>query len=95
MPLQDLIPCSPEPPLGIPSNDDIEAVIRMATAASADRSPAPLKDTRTQLFVGNVCPLPGLLLRPHSLSSFRTASAGRTSKISFEKQALFSARMSR
>lgn len=36
-----------------PSNEDIEAVIQMATSATNGRSPAP-KDTRTQLFVGNV-----------------------------------------
>lgn len=39
-----------------PTNEDIEAVIQMAT--SARPSPdgrGPLKDTRTQLFVGNVC----------------------------------------
>lgn len=43
---------SPQP---VPSNDDIEAVIRLATATTADRPPCPLRDTRTQLFVGNVC----------------------------------------
>jgi hypothetical protein len=45
---------SPTPSLP-PSNDDIEAVIQMATSAR----PTPdgrggLRDTRTQLFVGNV-----------------------------------------
>lgn len=39
-----------------PSNDDIEAVIQMATSArsSPDGRAGPVKDTRTQLFVGNV-----------------------------------------
>jgi hypothetical protein len=40
-----------------PTNDDIEAVIQMATSSGMSqdsRSPAPLRDTRTQLFVGNV-----------------------------------------
>lgn len=40
-----------------PTNDDIEAVIQMATSSAMSkdsRSPAPLRDTRTQLFVGNV-----------------------------------------
>jgi hypothetical protein len=40
-----------------PSNDDIEAVIQMATSSSKtqdSRQLAPLRDTRAQLFVGNV-----------------------------------------
>lgn len=40
-----------------PTNDDIEAVIQMATSSrqSQDsRQLAPLRDTRAQLFVGNV-----------------------------------------
>lgn len=48
---------SPTPSVA-PSNDDIEAVIQMATSArpSPDGRPGgPLRDTRTQLFVGNVC----------------------------------------
>jgi hypothetical protein len=42
-----------------PSNDDIEAVIQMATSArsSPDGRAGPVKDTRTQLFVGNVSTL--------------------------------------
>ncbi|KAG6824826.1 hypothetical protein H0H92_005689, partial [Tricholoma furcatifolium] len=38
------------------SNDDIEAVIQMATSSrsSPDTRPLPSKDTRTQLFVGNL-----------------------------------------
>lgn len=43
-----------------PSNDDIEAVIQMATSdarASLDGRAGPLRDTRTQLFVGNVSDL--------------------------------------
>ncbi|KAH7886904.1 hypothetical protein F5I97DRAFT_1076702 [Phlebopus sp. FC_14] len=49
-----LLAHSPTPP-GAPSNDDIEAVIKMATSSrpSTDR-PGPLRDTRTQLFVGNL-----------------------------------------
>ena len=34
------------------TNDDIEAIIQLAT--SSQPSPSPHKDTRTQLFVGNV-----------------------------------------
>lgn len=39
-----------------PTNDDIEAVIQMATSArpTPDGRPVPPRDTRTQLFVGNV-----------------------------------------
>ncbi|KAJ8586786.1 hypothetical protein M405DRAFT_822775 [Rhizopogon salebrosus TDB-379] len=40
-----------------PTNAAIEAVIQMATSSGNpqdSRSPAPLRDTRTQLFVGNV-----------------------------------------
>ena len=47
----------PPPPAPAPSNADIEAVIQMATS-NPGRLPI-LKDTRTQLFVGNV--------RSHSL----------------------------
>ncbi|KAG6333894.1 hypothetical protein ID866_5196 [Astraeus odoratus] len=52
-PLSDIVSSSSEAQPTIPSNDDIEAVIRMATA-SADRPLAPPRDTRTQLFVGNL-----------------------------------------
>jgi hypothetical protein len=45
---------SPTPSLP-PSNDDIEAVIQMATSArSTPDGRGGLRDTRTQLFVGNV-----------------------------------------
>ena len=46
------IPASPR----APTNEDIEAVIKMATSTrpTADGRPPPGKDTRTQLFVGNV-----------------------------------------
>jgi len=46
----------PPIPVVTPSNDDIEAVIQMATSSrsSPDGRPGPPKDTRTQLFVGNV-----------------------------------------
>ena len=37
-----------------PSNDDIEAVIQMATSAHAAAVHLPPRDTRTQLFVGNL-----------------------------------------
>ena len=48
-------PKSPSPPPQ-PSNDDIEAVIQMATSAgqTPDGRSIPIKDTRIQLFVGNV-----------------------------------------
>ncbi|KAF7763533.1 hypothetical protein Agabi119p4_8070 [Agaricus bisporus var. burnettii] len=48
-------PKSPSPPPQ-PSNDDIEAVIQMATASrqNPDGRSGPPKDTRTQLFVGNL-----------------------------------------
>ncbi|CAL1699204.1 unnamed protein product [Somion occarium] len=41
---------------GTPTNDDIEAVIQMATSARSGSSNAtnPPRDTRTQLFVGNL-----------------------------------------
>ena len=47
---------SPDPPYKL-TNDDIEAVIQMATTArpAPDGRPVPPRDTRTQLFVGNVC----------------------------------------
>ncbi|KAH8101185.1 RNA-binding domain-containing protein [Cristinia sonorae] len=37
-----------------PSNDDIEAIIQMATSGVSGRSGPPPRDTRTQLFVGNL-----------------------------------------
>lgn len=42
-----------------PTDDEVEAVIRMATSTrpTPDGRPPPGKDTRTQLFVGNVSPL--------------------------------------
>ncbi|KAI6116286.1 RNA-binding domain-containing protein [Pisolithus croceorrhizus] len=51
---QDLVLLSSDLPPPIPSNDDIEGVIRMVTASSVDRPQAALRDTRTQLFVGNL-----------------------------------------
>lgn len=70
------------------TNDDIEAVIQMATSSrsSADGRSGPLKDTRTQLFVGNVR---FFYLAPnwtHNLRfscSFHTVYAGRTSRTFF------------
>lgn len=53
-PLSDLVLLSSDLPPPIPSNDDIEGVIRMVTASSVDRPQAALRDTRTQLFVGNL-----------------------------------------
>ncbi|KAF5389657.1 hypothetical protein D9757_004115 [Collybiopsis confluens] len=46
---------SPTPPIA-PTNEDIEAVIQMATSSrsSPDGRAGPAKDTRTQLFVGNL-----------------------------------------
>ncbi|TFY77898.1 hypothetical protein EWM64_g6111, partial [Hericium alpestre] len=49
----------PAPPIqreSPPTNDEIDAVIQLATSsrASADGRPLPLKDTRTQLFIGNL-----------------------------------------
>jgi hypothetical protein len=46
----------PAPSLGMPTDDDIEAIIQMATSARPSSRVSPLKDTRTQLFVGNVRP---------------------------------------
>lgn len=48
-------PTSP-PVINAPTSDEIDAVIQMATSSrpSPDGRPMPLKDTRTQLFVGNV-----------------------------------------
>ncbi|KAG7095382.1 hypothetical protein E1B28_006139 [Marasmius oreades] len=43
---------SPSNTILTPSSDDIEAVIQMAT--STDGRTGPIKDTRTQLFVGNL-----------------------------------------
>lgn len=45
---------TPTPPP--PTDDAIEAVIQHATAARGPADPRPLRDTRTQLFVGNVRP---------------------------------------
>lgn len=49
-------PPSDTPP-SRPTDDDIEAVIQMATANSLLSPAGSLRDTRTQLFVGNVSPL--------------------------------------
>lgn len=38
----------------LPTNDDIEAIIQMATSAHAGPAHLPPRDTRTQLFVGNL-----------------------------------------
>lgn len=90
-----------------PSNDAIEAAIRAAINSGESRSSpsiassgmgggdgrtVPPRDTRTQLFVGNVraFPLMARILLYHSLNSPYTschiASAGRTSRISSVEQ---------
>ena len=54
-------PSNPPPPFPAyppPTSDEIDAVIQQATSSvSSDGRHVPLKDTRTQLFVGNVCSL--------------------------------------
>lgn len=52
--LTSTVPSSSAKPA--PSNDEVEAVIRMATSTvpTPDGRPPPGKDTRTQLFVGNL-----------------------------------------
>lgn len=56
--LQGSLASSPSPSASVstPSNDDIEAIIQMATSSrsSPDGKGGPPRDTRTQLFVGNV-----------------------------------------
>ena len=53
----------------MPSNDEVEAVIKMATSTkpTPDGRPPPGKDTRTQLFVGNVS-LPSIPQSFHPIS---------------------------
>lgn len=46
---------SKSPAVRHPSHDDIDAIIQLATSAHQSPTAGPLKDTRTQLFVGNVC----------------------------------------
>ena len=69
-----------------PTSEEVEAVIQAATSqrSEPDGKIIPLKDTRTQLFVGNVrwrhlCPR--VLLDIDSIYSFRTECAGRISRI--------------
>ena len=53
-----MLPSNPPPSLPVhpPTSEEIDAVIQQATSAvSSDGRHVPLKDTRTQLFVGNVC----------------------------------------
>lgn len=81
------------------TNDDIEAVIQMATSSSRpspDGRSGPLKDTRTQLFVGNVCSTFQFLYAhpPTPPFSFRTAFGGRISRTFSVAQAPFFVRMS-
>ncbi|KAI9510294.1 hypothetical protein F5148DRAFT_604925 [Russula earlei] len=50
-----LPPLPPPPPVHPPTNEEIDAVIQQATSSvSLDGRHVPLKDTRTQLFVGNL-----------------------------------------
>ncbi|THH13424.1 hypothetical protein EW146_g6792 [Bondarzewia mesenterica] len=51
-------PPTPPPTIHAPTSDEIDAVIQMATSSrpSPDGRPIPLKDTRTQLFIGNSPP---------------------------------------
>jgi len=78
-----------------PTDDAIEAIIQQATAARSGDS-RPLRDTRTQLFVGNVRSVSSFLVRCSYSFPFSspTASAGKTSKTSSERLALSSALMS-
>ncbi len=82
---------SPSPP-SQPSNDDIEAVIQMATSSrqTPDGRTAPVKDTRTQLFVGNVRSIFAIffVLLSHFVSSSPTEYGGRTLRTFFVEQAL-------
>lgn len=76
-----------------PSDDAIEAIIHHATSYRQDLR--PLRDTRTQLFVGNVLsPTYFSSFFSHPSTSYPTEFAGRTSKISSAKPAPFSALMS-
>ena len=76
-----------------PTSEEVEAVIQAATSqrSEPDGKIIPLKDTRTQLFVGNVrwrhlCPR--ALLDIDSIYSFRTECAGRISRICSAKLVL-------
>ena len=71
-----------------PTDDAIEAIIQQATAARSGDS-RPLRDTRTQLFVGNVRSVSYFMVRCSysSPSSSPTASAGKTSRTSSERLA--------
>jgi hypothetical protein len=77
-------------------DDTIEDVIQRATA-SAGTGPPPGKDTRTQLFVGNVRKRPNCKCFTCSRGTLRscpTGYDGKISKICFEKLALCSERTS-
>jgi len=78
-----------------PTDDVIEAIIQQATAARSGDS-RPLRDTRTQLFVGNVRSVSSILVRCSYSFPFSspTASAGKTSKTCSERLALSSTPMS-
>ena len=73
-----------------PTDDAIEAIIQQATSAAPSKPSGSLRDTRTQLFVGNVLLFFffRFLASLMSLSSFHIESGGRTSKISSGKPAL-------
>ena len=69
------LPSGSPPPAPAPSNADIEAVIQMATS-NQGRMPIP-KDTRTQLFVGNVRSVPHPTRSTNGNNSCRIEFAGK------------------
>ena len=78
---------SPRPP----TDDAIEAIIQQATSARPSPDGRPLRDTRTQLFVGNVRLrflfwFPPL---PLTASSCHIVCGGRTSRIFSERRVRF------
>lgn len=79
------------PPVSAPSNADIEAVIQMATSKQS-LLPVP-KDTRTQLFVGNVGPSSFILSVRSRNRSSPIEFAGRILKIFFARLEPFSGQM--
>jgi len=86
------LPSGSPAPAPAPSNADIEAVIQMATS-NQGRMPIP-KDTRTQLFVGNVRSLPHPPRSTNINRSCRIEFAGRISKIFFARPEPSSGQMS-
>lgn len=86
------LPSGSPPPAPAPSNADIEAVIQMATS-NQGRMPIP-KDTRTQLFVGNVRSLPRPPWSTNGNHSCRIGFAGKISRIFFARPEPSSGQMS-